>query len=391
MKKGYTIKGILLSNNNWVKFAIKYKNRIRPSIFSTINKLLSCRENTRGYHQYSCSNPKCSFTKKIPHTCKTKACSSCGRKATEIWIEKTNRTLPNTAWQHITFTMPCQLWGFFWCNRFLLNYIAMIAANCVKRIADKKGVIPGIFIAIHTFGRALNRNVHIHLSTTVGGVSKDLTKFHKLYFDHQVLKNMWKYGIIDLFRKAAKTDGFVITPEVNRLLNHTYTFNHFLDDLSKQKWVVHCNQSSDNHDKIVGYLGRYVKRPAIAESKLRHYDGHSVVFRHLNHKTKKYCNLTLSIEEFIGNFIQHIPDKGFRMIRYYGFLANRLSGKLLDVIYKLLGQTKKAGELLTHFADMIKKYFGYDPLSCSVCKYPLLLRFIYFGRASCFFNFSRNS
>ncbi len=134
-----------------------------------------------------------------------------------------------------------------------------------KSIADKKGVIPGIFIAIHTFGCALNRNVHIHLSTTVGGVSKDLTKFQKLYFDHQALKNMWKYRIINLFRKAEKTGWFVITPEVNRLLNHTDTFNHFLNDLSKQKWVVHCNKSSDNHDKIVDYLDRYIKRSAIAE------------------------------------------------------------------------------------------------------------------------------
>ena len=44
------------------------------------------------------------------------------------------------------------------------------------------------------------------------------------------------------------------------------------------------------------------------------------------------------MDEFIERFIQHIPEKGFRMIRYYGFLSNAVRGKLLPKIYKILGQ-----------------------------------------------------
>ncbi len=133
MNKGYTIKGILLSNNNWVRFAIRHKHRIRSSIFSTINELLSCRNNTRRYHQYRCSNQKHTFTKKVHLYLSNQGLLILWQKTTEIWIEKTNKTLPNTAWQRITFTIPSVLWDFFWCNRFSLNYIAMIAANCVKK------------------------------------------------------------------------------------------------------------------------------------------------------------------------------------------------------------------------------------------------------------------
>jgi hypothetical protein len=33
----------------------------------------------------------------------------------------TDNILPNTEWQHITFTMPSEFWDLFWLNRGLLN------------------------------------------------------------------------------------------------------------------------------------------------------------------------------------------------------------------------------------------------------------------------------
>src|SRR5579863_5639318 len=180
-RKKITIKQILTTGQSWWRFYEKYHDKIRTSIVVCITKLLSCRNIIRGYHQYRCSNSVCSHIKHVNHTCKCKACSSCGKKATELWIDKQNSVLPQTYWQHITFTLPCELWDFFWHNRHLLNAIGAIAADCVKTIANQKGVTLGIFIAIHTFGRDLKRNVHIHLSTTTGGLSLDLTQWKNIY------------------------------------------------------------------------------------------------------------------------------------------------------------------------------------------------------------------
>lgn len=188
MKKKYSIKQILLSNQNWWNFYNKNKAMLRVAIVICVIKLLSCKNTIRGYHEYVCSNTACSSIKRVPHTCKGKACSSCGKKATELWIQKQNQILPNTAWQHITFTMPSELWDFFWCNREPLNQIGIIAANCIKTIAYKKGATPGIFIAIHTFGRDLKRNVHIHLSVTLGGLSEDGTQWKNLFFHQPTLR-----------------------------------------------------------------------------------------------------------------------------------------------------------------------------------------------------------
>ena len=175
MKK-VSIKQILTSNENWWRFYQKHQATLRTAILICVVKLLSCKNNIRGYQEYCCSNPDCSHVKRIPFTCKCKACSSCGKKATEIWIHKQHQILPRTAWQHITFTMPSELWAFFWCIRKLLKRIAKVAADCIKSIGAKKKIILGIFTALHTFGRDLKRNIHVHVSVTTGGLSDDLAR-----------------------------------------------------------------------------------------------------------------------------------------------------------------------------------------------------------------------
>jgi len=92
--------------------------------------------------------------------------------------------------------MPAQLWDFFWLNRPLLNKIALLAANTVKTLAANKKLIPGIFAVIHTFGRDLKKNVHVHLSTTLWGISKDGAQFKKLFFPQKLLMKLWRYGVM---------------------------------------------------------------------------------------------------------------------------------------------------------------------------------------------------
>jgi hypothetical protein len=223
MSQKYTIKQILLSNQNWWRFYEKHKDLLRPSIVKCIVKLLSCKNTIRGYREFHCSNPNCSHVKRVPFTCKCKACSSCGKKATEIWIQKQNHILPNTSWQHITFTMPSELWDFFWYNRQLLDLIGYIAADCVMTLAKDKKIIVGIFISIHTFGRDLKRNIHIHLSVTTGGLSEDLTLWKNIFFHQPTLMRIWRYQIISLFRKMQSQ--LVIPSSVRKQLNTSFSFN----------------------------------------------------------------------------------------------------------------------------------------------------------------------
>jgi hypothetical protein len=46
--------------------------------------------------------------------------------------------------------------------------------------------------------------------------------------------------------------------------------------------------------------------------------------------------MTLSHEEFLRRFLQHVLPRGFPRIRYFGLLANRRRGELLPLCRTLL-------------------------------------------------------
>lgn len=276
--------------------------------------------------------------------------------------------------------MPCELWDFFWHNRQLLNLVGSIAANCVITLAKKKKITVGVFIAIHTFGRALNRNIHIHLSVTTGGLSEDFKQWKSMFFHQATLMRMWRYQITTLFRKTQSE--LIIPSAIKNQLNVNFSFNNFLDQLYKKTWIVNCAAPTADHKQNVGYLGRYIKRPAIAESKLKHYSGDEITFRYLDHYTNTFRNLTLTIEQFIARFVQHIPDAGFRMIRYYGFLSNRTRGKLLPIVYQLLNQNNDTKTKLPTYAELIQRNFHFNPLKCILCGQQLVLSTVRFGKST---------
>ena len=370
---GIKLRTIFLDNGNWWKLFLKYRRLIRLSIIINVSKLLVCRTSFLGYHHFVC--PTCSKSIKVPHSCKSRFCPSCGKKATDVWIKNSFNSLPRTTWQHITFTMPSELWAFFWLNRYLMNLIPLIAANIIKEWAKRKGFLPGIFLAIHTFGRDLKKNIHIHLSSTVGGLSLTYDSWLRgIYFYHESLKKTWRYHIIALLREEFKKGDLKLPSS----LKHITSYNEFYSwttQFYEKTWVVHLNEQSNNMKANVEYLGKYLKRPPIGETRIKHYDGNTVTFEYLDHYTNIKETMTLPVLDFIERLICHIPDKNFRNIRYYGFLANRLRGKLLPLVYNLLNMKHViTSKVYLSWRTMIQAAYKYDPLRCPLCKSIMLLK-----------------
>lgn len=265
--------------------------------------------------------------------------------------------------------MPDELWNFFWLNRHLMNTLPLIAASIIKRLSLQKGFIPGIYLALHTFGRNLKRNVHIHLATTVGGLAPDYTRWiPSAYFPHTILKSLWKYEVVSLFQQEFKQGNLKLPPHLKHIKSYT-SFCSWMTHLYKKTWVVHLNKQSDNMKVNVEYLGRYLKRPPLGETRIKSYDGQSVTFEFLDHYTDTHQLKTMPVLEFIAALIAHIPDKNFRNIRYYGFLSNKLSGKLLPIVYNLLAMKSFfITKVYEPWREKIKSVFNYDPLLCTVCK-----------------------
>lgn len=361
---GHSIKNILKSH--WPALFLKHGNNLRNAIVINVAKVLACRTESLGFHQYLC--PHCGQSMKVPHTCKSRFCSSCGKKATDQWIRKNMAVLPDTTWQHITFTMPSELWDLFWLNRRLINNVSSLAANIILTTAKKKNALVGIYTALHTFGRDLKRNIHIHLSVTRGGLHiNDHSKWVKdVFFSIKVIMPQWRYQIISLFRHEYKSGNLVLPKSLSHI-NNCRAFNSWLGILYKKTWVVHFCKKTNNKEQNITYLGKYLKRPPLGETRIKTYDGETVSFEYLDHYTQSKNIKTLSAEDFIIRLTTHIHDSGFRCIRYYGFLANRVRGKLLPIVHQLL-KNPRFNELIRltkiYWRQMIQRTFGFDPLKC---------------------------
>jgi hypothetical protein len=75
--------------------------------------------------------------------------------------------------------------------------------------------------------------------------------------------------------------------------------------------------------------------------------------------------------EFIARVTSHIPDKGQVMVRYYGLYANAHRGKIRKsekAAHKLLIIEEKGWKIPRRgWAEMIRKVYEVDPLTCSQC------------------------
>lgn len=357
-----TIKHILQHNNNWQRFYDKHKNRIRKSIVDNINKLLLCHTQELGFHKYQC--PNCNEIVIVPHSCKSRICSSCGKLATDRWISSSIEQFPNVSYQHLVFTIPEELRKLILFNRkLLLNALFKLAAKTVLSwTKDNKSYIPGITMVLHTFGRDLKFNPHIHMLITCGGLSLDHSKWkNNFYIPHQSLKKIWRYNVISFIRKSAKKQQLIFPNHIN--------LNRFLNNLYSKTWYVNLGRTLPNANFTITYIGRYAKRPVIAESRILYYDGVYIIFYFEDQATQETLNVQLTVEQFIARLIQHIPDKSFRQIRYAGIFSTRVRSKLIPVVNNLLENMKKSANISI---GNIRDYFTETP-RCPKCNCKMVL------------------
>jgi hypothetical protein len=120
-------------------------------------------------------------------------------------------------------------------------------------------------------------------------------------------------------------------------------FSRFLRTLFQQDWVVYSKPPFGGPQHVLQYLARYTHRVAISNHRILSVTESEVRFRwkdYADHNKKR--TMTLTGEEFLRRFLQHVLPKGFPRIRYFGCLANRKRGPLLQLCRVLLAQTVEA-------------------------------------------------
>lgn len=221
----------------------------------------------------------------------------------------------------------------------------------------KKGV-PGIIAVVHTFGGDLKWNPHVHVIVTCGGLNGEQWKWMN-FVPYEKLKAAWQYGVVDGIRQQAK----------EHCTGKAYTrFNRGLDFLYRKKWYVNVGKKLDSLEITVRYIGRYTKRPVMAETRLKEFDGETVTFTHKDKQVQAEAEIRLPVEEFIGKLVRHIPEKNHRMIRYAGIFASRVKREKLALVRAALGEgclPMYAPKPMPSWRERIRTWTGVDPYQCS--------------------------
>lgn len=114
-------------------------------------------------------------------------------------------------------------------------------------------------------------------------------------------------------------------------------------ELWQTDWVVKIKPPVKNPKKVLNYLGRYVHRIAIANSRIVSLEDGMVTFRYQESDTRRWKTMTLAAEEFLRRYLQHVLPEGFHNVRYFGLWspANR---KMLKAIQQQLANKHRKEE-----------------------------------------------
>lgn len=270
-----------------------------------------------------------------------------------------------------------------------MDFLFKAASEAVLSWSREKGFNPGIVCVMHTFGGNLCFHPHIHMLLAEGGLTESGGWTDCKFFPERVLKERFKYYLVKYLREWVKDrvkEGLFSVPLYLRQIwygkfkvTDFYSVTVRLYDVI---WYVWIGEKLDNADFTTRYIGRYAKRPCLSEARIIEYsfEKQIVVFLYKDKLSGTFKKEAVSVEEFIGRLIRHIPDKGFRMIRYYGFYANAIRKKSVDLLYlqivKLFGSAfveYDPSKYSLSWRDRIKLISGSDPLVCPHCKIEMEL------------------
>lgn len=287
-----------------------------PYQLSVLGAMADCRTTKLGGSAMACKC--CGKVHYVLHSCRNRHCPRCQGIDKELWVEDRKQELLPVKYFHVVFTVPHLLNELFRFNKKtmygLLFEKSWEVLSLFAKDPELLGAVPGAVAILHTWDQQLKFHPHVHFIVPAGGIDENGEWKHckqngGFLFDVKQMSEVFSARFAKKLRKL-KMQGKIVK-RVPR-------------DLVPKPWVVYAKQAFDSPGSVIGYLGRYTHRVAISNARILKVTDTHVTFSWCNRKEghKKEVS-TVTGEEFLGRFVQHILPPGFRRIRYYGFLASR--------------------------------------------------------------------
>ena len=169
-----------------------------------------------------------------------------------------------------------------------------------SKMNKSQNFVPGFICVLHTFGRPLEWNPHIHCLLSEGGYSDKGFWRPVKHFNYTYLRNAFQTALLNEMEQH-------IGPSFKKLKSHIY-------HKDKNGFYVYAKPDLCDPDTVTKYIGRYLGRPVIALKRIDSYDGENVTLHYNRHEDNAYIRRTLPAIDFIRLLIQHIPEKHLSLI-----------------------------------------------------------------------------
>jgi hypothetical protein len=184
----------------------------------------------------------------------------------------------------------------------------------------------GFLAILHTWGQTLQLHPHLCCVVPGGGLSPDGQQWvaprSGFFLPARVLSRVFRGKFVAGLKRAFRRQQLRWVGQ-NAALAKPQIFATFPRTLFRQDWVVYAKPSFGGPAQVLRYLGRYTHRVAISNHRLLAFDGERVRFRWKDYAHgNKQRVMTLTAEEFLRRYVQHVLPHGFVRIRQFGFLAN---------------------------------------------------------------------
>jgi hypothetical protein len=324
------------------RFIERYRGSLTAAQLKVLRAIERCRTAALGGHRDQCL--RCGHQAISYNSCRNRHCPKCQTNAREKWLCARRQELLPVCYFHLVFSVPHALVPLMWQNKKLLFSLLFeaSAATLLEVAANpaRLGAEIGFLAILHTWGQTLQCHPHIHCVVPGGGLSPDHSQWIRapshFFLPVRVLSRVFRGKFIAGLKRAFLRKQLVFFGHYEPLANER-AFAAFLRALFQQDWVVYSKPPFGGPEHVLQYLARYTHRVAISNHRLLSVDDSRVTFQWKDYAHhSKSRSMTLTLEEFLRRFLQHILPKGFPRIRYFGWMAHRRRRVLLPVCRALL-------------------------------------------------------
>ena len=338
-----------------------------------LGRIRRCRTAALGYHVYKCSNDDCGQVKYQYHSCRDRHCPCCGALKKQAWIEARMQELLPVDYYHVVFTLPHELNPIMLGNRVVMFKLLFDAsANTLLTFAQDPKYLqaqPGIISVLHTWGQQLSFHPHIHCIVSGGGITdgnkwRDARKTeYEFLFPVAAMEQVYKGKFMQRFKQLI-AKGEISLPAATNI-------KQLLNKLYNKQWVVYAKAPFGGPHAVVEYLGRYTHKVAISNHRISSINEQesTVTFSYKDYSDgNKQKQMTLSCNEFIRRFAQHILPERFTKIRTYGYLSNRNRSQRIQDILKAMRLPVHKGLIKVPLQVALLLNYNVDIKQCPCCK-----------------------